>query len=277
LLSLLVLVLALPSLAHATIVSKFDTTGLINKIKFTNYETFVVANQGGGFTVVDAATAVARGGQLLSIFSATELTIQDPLNPGVFGPTPAWQKGPGDYFLGYSVVDVLPGVSGPGSLTYGNPSFDPFGKLVLGSEVVWMAETTSDWVITGNIAADVGSVLFATGIVPFATFGINGGNPSNGGEFLPVPGPPMAPLKGISYYGLDVVNNAAGWPGYDPTKAFGNDIYGGANIYMPGQGQWIARSEDPLTFAAVPEPTTLAMWGSVLAIGAVFALRRRQK
>ena len=36
-------------------------------------------------------------------------------------------------------------------------------------------------------------------------------------------------------------------------------------------------SQDPLTFAAVPEPATLAMWGSVLAIGAVIGLRRRQK
>ena len=79
----------------------------------------------------------------------------------------------------------------------------------------------------------------------------------------------------MSSFGLDAIQN----PGliFDKTKAFGNDIFGGANIYVPGQGSWIARSEDPLTFAAVPEPTTLVMWGSVLAIGAVVALRRRQK
>ena len=59
--------------------------------------------------MVDAATAVQQGGQLLSIFSATELTIQNPINPGVFGPVPAWQKAAGDFFLGYSVADVFAG------------------------------------------------------------------------------------------------------------------------------------------------------------------------
>ena len=45
-LALLCTVLAVPSLAQAaTITSQFDTTGLVNKIKFTNYETFVVSNR----------------------------------------------------------------------------------------------------------------------------------------------------------------------------------------------------------------------------------------
>ena len=47
--------------------------------------------------------------------------------------------------------------------------------------------------------------------------------------------------------------------------------------FLKGTSPWMYDSQDPFTFAAVPEPATLAMWGGFLAIGAVVALRRRQK
>ena len=38
--------------------------------------------------------------------------------------------------------------------------------------MVWLAEADSDWVVTGNIAADVNSVLNATNVSQSGTFGI---------------------------------------------------------------------------------------------------------
>ncbi len=270
-LSLLVVLLALPSAAFAGITGAFDTTGLINKIKFTNYESFIVESPDGGYLVVDPEKIGEYGSvQLLSIFSATELTIQDPSNPGVFGPAPAWQKG-SDYFLGYSVVDVSGSAGGP--LTYSNPTFDPFGHLNLAAgEALILKESSTDWKVTGVIGTDVASI-FADPTPAWGTFGFQ--TATNGGGFTPLP-PAFGTLIGVSWFGLDAVSGP-GAPFFDKDKAFGNDIFGGANIYVPGEGQWSARSEDPLTFAAVPEPATVALWGGFLAIGAVLALRRRQK
>jgi hypothetical protein len=273
LLGLLAVILAMPSMAQASITNMFDTSGLVNKIKFTNYESFIRANPNGGWSVI-APVNVLTGDQLMSIFSATELTIQSAPGSGVFGPVPAWQKGNNDYFLGYSVADVTVVPGGGGALTYSNPTYDPFGKLALNTEMVWLGESRTDWNVTGLIVPDVASIF--VNATQWATFGIV--NKPNGGSFSPLP-PVFGTLIGVSAFGLDQVQApGGGWPGFDKTKAFGNDIFGGANIYVPGQDEeWVARSEDPITFAAVPEPATLAMWGGFLAIGAVIALRRRQK
>jgi len=263
-----VVLVALPMMVQAAITDAFDTSGLINKIKFTNYEAFV-QQDGQSWTLVDpedVGSDVNATYQLVSIFSATELTIQNPAVPGVFGPEPAWQKGNDGYFLGYSVVNVSVSATG---LTYSNPTFDPFNKLDLGTESLWLGTSDSDWVVTGDMATDVASVLGAT---QWATFGIA----SSQSGFYTLP-PVFGTLIGVSAFGLNQVDAPANWPGFDQSKAHGNDMFGGANIYRPGEGDWSARSEDPLTFAAVPEPATLAMWGSCLMIGALVALRRRQK
>ncbi|MHB0956073.1 MAG: PEP-CTERM sorting domain-containing protein [Pirellulaceae bacterium] len=260
--------LALPTVTQAALTDNLDATGLINKIKFTNYEVFVRGTV-DDYTYLDADADLEDGDHLVTVFSASELTIQNAPGSGVFGPEPAWQKGNGNgYFLGYSVAKIA---LTAGGLSYDTPDFDPNGLLLTG-EMVALYNSTEDWSIVGaNIETDVDNSFDVAD--KWAGFGIV--SDTNGGGFTALP-PIFGTLLGVTAIGLDAINGPEDWPGFDKSKAFGNDIFAGANIYTPGQNAWTYRSEDPLTFAAVPEPGTLALWGGCLAIGAVLALRRRK-
>ncbi|MHB9068639.1 MAG: hypothetical protein ACYC4B_33155 [Pirellulaceae bacterium] len=266
--------LALPTVTQAALTDELDTSGLINKIKFTNYEVFV-RQVDDTFYFLNAAESLdpQDGDHLVSVFSASELSVQSAPGSGVFGPEAAWQKGNGNgYFLGYSVVKVTNTAFG---LSFDTPDFDPNGLLDIGAgeALALYNRNDADLAIVGiDTQLDVTNSF--TGADEWATFGFGGA--ANGGSFTALPGGFGSTLIGVTAIGLDAIDGPEGFPGFDKQAAFGSDIFAGANIYMPGEGAWTARSEDPLTFAAVPEPGTLALWGGCLAIGAVLALRRRK-
>jgi hypothetical protein len=259
--------LALPAMAQASISDAIDTTGLLNRVKFTNYEAWVARD---GSLIAPGQEGV--NDFLVSIFSAESVSVQITPNSGGFGPA-TWQAGANGagYFLGYAVQELAQVVGT--QYIYKNPTLDPLstGQLAAGEQVV-LVESTTDWVLTGNVAADVASIF--ANATPWATLGQVTGN--NFAEFTALPGFPLG-IVGIAKFALDAVTNNSGIQFQPGVQTSGSDVTGGAIIYAPGLGQWVARSEDPLLFAAVPEPATLAMWGSFLAIGAVVALRRRRK
>ncbi len=260
--------LALPVAAQAGVSSVFDTTGALNEIKFQNREVLLDAN--GAWTAKPAV-----GGYLVSLFSATQIFTY----PTVGDPNLAWEVGTTTegYLLGYSVQKITNVTSS--QIDYANTNLDPsgLGKIsTAGDETLVIYESNNNWKITsGNWATDLANSLAGTTLV--ASFGIN----SAGNSAVFSPFPIASGFLGLATYGLDVVQNPAGLI-FDKSQALGNDIAGTATVWTtppgyPTANNWSAFSNDPVSFALVPEPATLAMWGSFLAIGAAVALRRRQK
>lgn len=263
--------LAVPVAARAALVTDaFDTTGKLNEIKFQNRE--VLLDRTGGWT-----TKPVVGGYLVSLFRATQIYSYP--TPG--SPTLEWDLGTasGSYLLGYSVQKITSITSGPDLITYANTDWDPLGGKIKtdGSETLVVYERPTDWsVSSGNWLTDLTTSLGSTTL--WASFGI-GASP-NQASFSPFPYP-VTGFLGLATYGLDVVRNPNSLV-FDQSQAKGNDIAGSATVWAPPPGypttnNWIAFSNDPVSFALVPEPATLALWGSALAVGAAVALRRRQK
>ncbi len=262
--------LALPVVAQAGVVSdSFDTTGALNEIKFQNRE--VLLDASGAWT-----NTPTQGGYLVSLFSATQVfNYPTPGNPAL-----AWQVGGSTtgYLLGYAVQKIK-SVSAS-LIEYENTDYDPVGgKIAINStETLAIYNSTTPWSISsGSWSTDLTNSLASSTL--WASFGIATATP-NQASFSPFPFPTTGFL-GLATYGLDVVQNPNGLV-FDKTKSAGSDIAGTATVWTtppgyPTKDNWIAVSNDPVSFALVPEPATLAMWGSFLAVGAVVALRRRQK
>ncbi len=259
--------LALPVAAQAGVSSNFDTTGKLNEIKFQNREVLLDANR-------NWTSAPAVGGYLVSLFSATQIFTY----PTVGDPNLAWDFGSttDGYLLGYAVQKIT-SVSAT-QVNYANTDYDPLsGKIsTSGNETLVIYESPTNWSITsGNWLTDLTNSLASSTL--WASFGI--GPSPNSAVFSPFP--IAGGFLGLATYGLDVVQNPNGLI-FDQSQALGNDIAGTATVWTtppgyPTANNWSAFSNDPVSFALVPEPATLAMWGSFLAIGAVVALRRRQK
>ncbi len=130
---------------------------------------------------------------------------------------------------------------------------------------------TTPWTVTGDLATDIADVTDGT---PWGYFGIT----SNAATSASYTGDAA---DGVQRANLDAIGALpANISEFDRTRTVGTDIQVRAFVgeLTPALGDWIAESQDPMTFAVVvPEPATLAMWGGFLAIGAVFALRRRTK
>jgi hypothetical protein len=260
-------VLALPVAAQAGVSSNFDATGKLNEIKFQNRE--VLLDSQGRWT-----SAPVQGGYLVSLFSATQIfTYPTPGNPNL-----AWDFGTTSdgYLLGYAVQKIT-GVAA-NLISYANTDYDPLsGKIASNNtETLVIYESPTNWSISsGNWLTDLTTSLASSTL--WASFGI--GAAPNNASFTPFP--LGGGFLGLATYGLDVVQNPNGLI-FDQSQALGNDIAGTATVWTtppgyPTANNWSAFSNDPVSFALVPEPATLAMWGSFLAIGAAVALRRRQK
>ncbi|MHB8955109.1 MAG: hypothetical protein ACYC4U_19205 [Pirellulaceae bacterium] len=264
---LLGLVLATVSLlaptatAQQAITDAFDTTGQLNKVKFTGYQS-VVRNVGGSYSYFAPNDAVT-GDLLITIYSAVSLELQTA--PATSNFTTVWTKGQGSCLVGYSVQQVV-SVSG-GIVSCGNAAVDPFG--VLGPwEMLALRTSTTDFTFSGNVATDVASI-FASTTSAWATFGKS--RDVNFAEFYP-----PADVSGIGWaaFALDVVDNQSGLVFLSSPSTWYGDIAGAASIYTPGAGQWTARVEDPLVFAGVKmvdptltvnEPAVVVSQGSTAA------------
>jgi hypothetical protein len=272
---LFAVMLALPAIVQAAnITNYFDYSGKLNQLKFKNYETFVDTQ--GNF-VNPAAAKV--GDLLVSIFRATDLYIEKTKGSSDFSLPAVWQANTGKgYFFAYSlqqIATINPGAALPIlGMTFANPAADPFNILSAGAQAALFV-SNSDWTVTGaNLAADIAS---ATSGSLWGEFGITA-NPATRAIYQ---GINIGTLLGNTDFNLDAVGPLpAGISQFDRTRTGGSDFQGRAIVsqLVPPLGQWIAESQDPMTFAVVvPEPATLAMWGGFLAIGAEFALRRRTK
>ena len=265
-------VLACPLVASADITSAFDLTGKLNTVDFRNREVFM-RDVNGQYQVINPASGLLSGDLLVSVFRGQDLTI-------LGSNTPAWTGGPGDYFEGYSVQQVV--VSTPAFTYYTNPTADPFGKLntAAGETVKLYVDTASDWKVdNATIAQGVASVTDGVGIASFTI--------ASGGDYAYFT--PQGPEDGTGYFGLTPVMSPPGvtFVPYSPSTLTPTDISSkvtvGANQSGPiklggaATSEWYFESYGPMYFKAVPEPASVAMWLGFLTIGAVVALRRRKK
>jgi hypothetical protein len=137
---------------------------------------------------------------------------------------------------------------------------------------------TQNWNINGATLSLADSVASVTDGTLFATFGLA----PNTDDFSQY-GVSIAGRVAAS--GLTNLFNAAGGT-FLPDDYLNNgkehDLVSIANIldnaaFLAGESPWQFASSDPFFFrVAVPEPSTLALWGCCLAIGALIAARRRR-
>jgi len=235
--------------------------------------------------VIDPRQTLDQGDVLVTLFTATTLSTGAELtNSG-------WLPGDSNgYLLGYAaqtVQDVsLLQVAGKGfsfiAIDLGNVDVDPFGVLNSGEQVA-VFNSSTEWVVNGadlSVADSVQQSLanavlwekFMDGEGGSANFAQTSGVVTdNGSVFVSAQyGLTTAGESGLSFVPTDWLNTGAKTDVAGRANADLNDDFGSIS-------PWMFDSQDPLVFAAVPEPATLAMWGGFLAIGAVVALRRRQK
>lgn len=284
------LLAAMPLTSFAAVSDLFKLDGTKNEVKFINREVFMrqVDNEWQVINPLKDGLVWGEGGDVLvTLFTGTTLSYgKDLTNSG-------WL--PGDengYLLGYSaqkVEKVSMADVGFNELQFiaidlGTADVDPFGVLGTGQQVA-VFDSTTQWVV--NDVADVATsvALSLANAVVWEKFLDADGYPgtTNFAQTAGVIGPAGSVFMSAQY-GL----TTAGESGlkFLPTDwlntGSATDVAGRANAdlnddFIAGFSPWMFDSQDPLVFAAVPEPATLAMWGGFLAIGAVVALRRRQK
>jgi len=278
------LLAAMPLTSFAAVTDLFKLDGTKNEVKFINREVFMrqVDNE---WQVIDPRQTLDQGDVLVTLFTATTLSTGAELtNSG-------WLPGDSNgYLLGYAaqtVQDVsLLQVAGKGfsfiAIDLGNVDVDPFGVLNSGEQVA-VFNSSTEWVVNGadlSVADSVQQSLanavlwekFMDGEGGSANFAQTSGVVTdNGSVFVSAQyGLTTAGESGLTFVPTDWLNTGAKTDVAGRANADLNDDFGSIS-------PWMFDSQDPLVFAAVPEPATLAMWGGFLAIGAVVALRRRQK
>lgn len=279
------LLAAMPLTSFAAVTDLFKLDGTKNEVKFINREVFM-REVDGQWGVIDPRQTLGAGDVLVTLFTATTLSTGSELtNSG-------WLPGDSNgYLLGYAaqtVQDVsLLEVVGKGfsfiAIDLGNVTTDPFGRLNSGEQVA-VFDSPTPWIVNGagltvkdsveqSLANAVLWEKFMDGDQGSANFAQTSGVVmSDGSVFVSAQyGLTTAGESGLTFLPTDWLNRGA------PV-----DVAGRANAdlnddWVNGISPWMFDSQDPLVFAAVPEPATLAMWGGFLAIGAVVALRRRQK
>jgi len=278
------LLAAMPLTSFAAVTDLFKLDGTKNEVKFINREVFMrqVDNE---WQVIDPRQTLDQGDVLVTLFTATTLSTGAELtNSG-------WLPGDSNgYLLGYAaqtVEDVsLLEVASKGfsfiAIDLGNVVDDPFGVLNSGEQVA-VFNSSTEWVVNGadlSVADSVQQSLanavlwekFMDGDGGSANFAQTSGVVTdNGSVFVSAQyGLTTAGESGLTFVPTDWLNTGAKTDVAGRANADLNDDFGSIS-------PWMFDSQDPLVFAAVPEPATLAMWGGFLAIGAVVALRRRQK
>jgi len=278
------LLAAMPLTSFAAVTDLFKLDGTKNEVKFINREVFMrqVDNE---WQVIDPRQTLDQGDVLVTLFTATTLSTGAELtNSG-------WLPGDSNgYLLGYAaqtVQDVsLLQVAGKGfsfiAIDLGNVDVDPFGVLNSGEQVA-VFNSSTEWVVNGadlSVADSVQQSLanavlwekFMDGEGGSANFAQTSGVVTDNGSVFVSPqyGLTTAGESGLTFVPTDWLNTGAKTDVAGRANADLNDDFGSIS-------PWMFDSQDPLVFAAVPEPATLAMWGGFLAIGAVVALRRRQK
>lgn len=291
------LLAAMPLTSFASVSSLFMTDGTKNEVKFVNREIFMRQDQAGAWSPVAypnlpaAAGGITQGDVLVTLFSATTLSYGSNLVNSQWLPGDA-----NGYLLGYAAQEVqLVSTATVGSINFvaidlGNVKVDPFGVLAAGDQVA-VFDSTAPWVInTGassfaNLQSSVSQSLNPINVTVWEQFNDADGYPA-GANFAQTSGVVIDPIRAFvsAQYGLTSqgVSTFAFAPNDWLQTGNPTDIAGRANAnlnddFLTQISPWMYDSQDPLTFAAVPEPATLAMWGGFLAIGAVVALRRRQK
>lgn len=256
----LVALLALPLVASASFTSSLDYTGLQNKVTF---DTYYAVYRGG--SVVASPANYQTGDVLLTLYSASKLEVQTAPNSASFNQVWTRPNSGSDYVVGYSAATIRPG----GGLV--NVGTDPAG-LISGNFMSLYSNTSNYSVGAASAFTDIaatvsgGTQLALLGIAnPMADYGVL--SPSVGA---------VAPVN--KYYAL---TNNGGSLSFDPGAISGSDLAGvgmiiGAPIFG-GVGQWFSGGVEVASFALVPEPGTIALWGAGLAIGAVVAFRRRKQ
>jgi len=288
------LLAAMPLTSFAAVTDLFKLDGTKNEVKFINREVFM-RNDGGvwstvenpivnGEVALDPATDV-----LVTLFTATTISFGQELQNSNW--IPSDETG---YLLGYAVQKVEAVSSGSAgtvkfvAVDLGNPTdtlADPFGYLPKGAQV-GIFNSTSQWVVNGKGLSVEDSVAqsLANAGNPWEVLSDALGYP-NSDDFAQTSG---VIVSGAPFMSAQYALTAGGLSGlsFTPNDWLNtgklSDMAGRANAdlnddYLSGDSPWMFDSQDPLVFAAVPEPATLAMWGGFLAIGAVVALRRRQK
>lgn len=282
------LLAAMPLTSFAAVTDLFKLDGTKNEVKFINREVFMRQVDNQWQVVTDPTQSLTQGDVLVTLFTATTLSWgKDLTNSG-------WLPGDSNgYLLGYAaqeVMNVSTAQVGTTSMNFiaidlGNATTDPFGVLNSGEQVA-VFDSATPWVVNGAGLSVADSVqqslanavlwekfLDADGYPGTANFAQTSGVMGQGNSvFVSAQyGLTTAGESGLTFLPTDWLNTGA------PV-----DVAGRANAdvnddFLAGMSPWMFDSQDPLVFAAVPEPATLAMWGGFLAIGAVVALRRRQK
>lgn len=258
--------LLLPLAAQAaSFTGSLDYSGLKNLVSFDTY--YAVYNTTSN-TIV-APTAYNPGDVLLTLYTATSLSIQTAPNSPNFGPS-VWTPGVGDYVVGYSAAKI-------GAIPIlNNPSSDPAGKLA-GTTMFGLWSSITNWTVSGDVLTDIQTTI--PNLPALGTFQISNGATDGASlqPLVPAFNPLMPALKQmfVTMNGgsLPILSDAVS--GTDLASAGIVGTTGGVSIGgVPG---WFAGGYESVQFALVPEPGTLALWGSALAIGAVVAFRRRKQ
>jgi len=287
------LLAAMPLTSFAAVTDLFKLDGTKNEVKFINREVFMRQDGDVWNTVVDPIddqgnVLIAEGDVLVTLFTATTLSWGQNLENS--GWIPSDSTG---YLLGYAAQKVMAVSQGTaGSVNFialdlGNPTDDPFDRLdTTKNQQVAIYNSTSQWVVNGKGLSVEDSVAqsLANAGNPWEVLSDALGYP-NSDDFAQTSG---VIVSGAPFMSAQYALTAGGLSGlsFTPNDWLNtgklSDMAGRANAdlnddYLSGDSPWMFDSQDPLVFAAVPEPATLAMWGGFLAIGAVVALRRRQK
>jgi hypothetical protein len=249
----LVALFVLPLVASAaTFTQQLDYTGLENKLISQTFHAVVRGVDAQGTPIVVSPALLNNNDVIVTLYRVQSLLVNNV------------NKAFTDGAVLYSVTKYI----APGALL---ATPDPYGKLSSANpnftNVLGLFNPASLPAMSGNVQTDitnnvVGSALFQAANTNNATdyiFGTPGGGLAS----------PLLKLFNLSQNGgsLTLAANATN----------GTDVTGYDINPFPSFGQWFSTGTSTMSFALVPEPGTIALWGAGLAIGAVVAFRRRKQ
>lgn len=242
----LVALLVAPVVASAaTFTQQLDYTGLENKLISQTFHA-VVRTTSGTPTVVSPAF-LQNGDVIVTLYQVQSLLVNNVA------------KSFTDGAVLYSVVKFR----NPGGALV--TTSDPYGKI--GGNALGLFNPASLTGITGNVQNDINANVTGSAL-------LLGSIPDSNTDYLVMAPNSGMPSPVIKFFNLSQTGGSLQTLA-DATN--GTDIGGYDVNVLAGVGQWFSSGTSTMTFALVPEPGTIALWGAGLAIGAVVAFRRRKQ
>lgn len=244
----LVALLVAPVVASAaTFTQQLDYTGLENKLISQTFHAVVRTSSSGTSSVVSPAF-LQNGDVIVTLYQVQSLLVNNVA------------KSFTDGAVLYSVVKF----KNPGGALV--TTTDPYNKI--GGNVLGLFNPSTLTSISGNVSNDIAANIGSNSAL------LLGSIPDSNTDYIV-----MAPNSGIPSPVIKFFNlSQTGGSLQTATDATNGTDMGGYDVnVLAGVGEWFSSGTSTVTFALVPEPGTIALWGAGLAIGAVVAFRRRKQ